>query len=127
MATTLQNIMTTLRGANILPAAQINYGLSDNLQPPYVALDAYEFTQEYDSCKAEIRKSTFHVIVVAKDADSVQTTAQAFFALLDTSTTLTPQTMRCYLTRYKIGQALEGNTGLYQWIVDTEWELLESL
>jgi hypothetical protein len=125
--TTLQNILATLRGADILPPAKVNYGITDGLEPPYISVDGFEFEQVYQTCGPATRHSTFHVIVVDKNADAAQVTAQAVLALLDTSKTLTPKTSECLLISYKIGQSIVGDKALYQWVVDTYWRLDENI
>lgn len=126
--TPLQSIMATVRNANILLPAQVNYGITDNLQPPYISIDGFEYTHEYQTCTTPaLRKSLFHVICVDKTADSVQEIGERVISLLDESTSVTPETSRCLLQRYKIGQSIIGDKALYQWVVDIAFELNESL
>ena len=126
MATTLQNIMATLQASAIVPGQQVNYGVVDGLQPPYICVTDYEYTQEYQTCRPATRESTFHVMCFAATADAAQDLGQSVMSLLDSSTTLTPQTSRVQLRSYRLGQMPVSPT-LYQFVADTEWTLHESI
>lgn len=122
--TTLQNIISTIRNSGIVPPTQVNYGWTDNLKPPYLAVTDFEYGIVYQTCGDAIRHSTFHVICFDINSDNAESNALKVLALLDTSTTLTPSTSRCLLEHYKVGQMKEE---LYQWGVDLQFRLEESI
>lgn len=123
--TTLQNILATLRGANILPAAKINYGISDSLPPPYLSVRDYSHTFDYQTCGSKFKHARFTLLVVDKSQDDAENIAAQFDALLNLSRTLTPNTDVVFQESYKVGQ-LDFSPTLYQFGVEVQYTLTEN-
>ena len=124
MATTCQNIITTIRAANILPPTQVNTGVTDGLEPPYITLDGFEFEPEYQTAPFPVIHAHFHILCYHNSADNVQALAEKVRGLLNLSTTVTPTTSGCFLLHYRLGQTQEN---LYVWVVDMEFKLEENI
>src|SRR4051812_38854530 len=108
--TTLQGIIGTIRGAQIVDPAKVNYGWSDGIQPPYISVLDFNQTPEYVTDGVAVRNSTFNVICMGKSVDEAEAIATQVDDLLQLSTAIMPNS-RCLLTSYTVGQ-LDAN--LYQ-------------
>src|SRR3954453_898977 len=104
MATTLQNIISTIRDIRAVDPAKVNYGITDNLQPPYVNVLNYEHTITYDTSGPAIKDATYVVMVVDKSQDNAEAIATQIDDVLNNSATVTPTTMRNLQDSYKVGQ-----------------------
>lgn len=116
--------MSTVRGAGLVESTKVNYGIVESLQPPYINVIDFKYRHVYDTCGPAIRSSTFHVVIVAADADTAENYGEQVIGLFDNATNITPSTSRCLLEQYQIGQSSEN---LYQYIVDIEFRLEESI
>ena len=123
MATTLQSILAAIRGADFVPTAQVNYGYTDNQPVPRIHVFDFEQVPEYDTSGVALRTSTYKVVVIDKSQDSAETLGATVDAFLNTSTNLTPKTMRNLQTAYKVHQL--DSPPLYQYAAEYTYELTE--
>jgi hypothetical protein len=124
LATTLQNILKGLRNANLLPKGQVNAGITEGLNPPYVSILDYAHELTYDTGGPTMKEAVFKLLVVAKDADAAETLAEAVDTALNTSTDLTATTMRLLQETYRSSQMDER---LQQWGVEIGYKLTEDI
>lgn len=124
MATTLQNIMSAIRGESFVPAAQVNYGYTDNLIPPYITLTEYSHTLEYDTSGPVLKDAVFTVTVFDKSQDEAEAIAEQVDDFVNNNLELTPQAIGCFQTAYTVGQMAER---LYQFGVEIKYELKEDI
>ena len=117
--------MATLRGLNVLPAGKINYGIADNLAPPYLSVRDYSHTFDYQTCGAKFKRARFTVLVVDKSQDEAEDIAAQFDAQVNLSRTLTPGCDVVFQESYKVGQ-LEFNPTLYQFGVEIVYSMTEN-
>lgn len=124
MATTLDNITSAIRAINAVPTANVNFGRTQYLQPPYINVVEYEHEITYDTGGAAIKNAKFTIWVIDKactDAEAVATTVDN---VINLSKTLTPTTMLCRQVHYKVGQMEEK---LDQFGVEISYELQEDM
>lgn len=129
--TTQQSIIKFIRDANIVPSSSVNYGITDGLQPPYIGVDRFEYTTDYDTC-AKVkgpytRDSVFAVICLHKSADEVQELAEQVLSIFTVGAPITPFVKACFLRQYRMGQGILGDRPLYQWAVEITFNLIEAL
>ncbi len=125
MATTLQNIISTLRASAVLDPVKINAGITDGLEPPYANLMDFAFTLDRDTGGPATRNSTFRLVVTARNVEIAEDIAGRLDALIDQggeAPTITPTAISSFQVGYKIGQEQ-----LYQWVVDMSYELAENI
>lgn len=123
--TTLQNIITGLKASGVIDATRVTAGFrfKDGLTPPYVAVLDFEQEPTYDTGGVAYRTATFRVVIIHKDCDQAETLAATVNTFIETSTSLTPKTMRCLQARYRSSQQDENLT---QWGVEIVYELTEN-
>lgn len=80
---TANELLTTLRDGGILPAAQINYGWTDRLQPPYLDVTDFRGSTIYDSGGPAFRQCAFTLHHYHTSQDSAETQADNFNGLLE--------------------------------------------
>lgn len=124
MASTLQNIIAAIRDIRAVDPINVNYGWTDNREPPYVNVLDYQHTITYDTHGPAVKDATYTVQVVDKSQDAAETIAARIDDVLNASTTLTPTTMRNLQESYKVGQMDEK---LYQFGVQIGYSLKESI
>ena len=128
MPTTLQQVVATVRAANLVPASHCNFGFADNLSVPYIAVKDYQAEYTYQTCGIAIRTSKFTVMVVHKSLEAAEAIAFQIDALLNLSTTLTDKAMRCFQESYKVGQLeMGGGSPLYQFGCEAVYTLTENM
>ena len=122
--TTLQNIMQFLQRSGVLPAAQVNFGYTDALKPPYACVTSYSHEIERDTGSG-LRECRFTLLSIGKNIDEAENTAKAFDDLLDKSETVTPQTagQGCLQESWESGRVSPDN--LYQSGTRVEYLLFE--
>ncbi len=125
MPSTIDNILTTLRGADILPDPQVNYGISDGLEPPYLSVLDYSHTYDYDTGGKAIRNASFKIVIVDKAQTHAETVAAQVDALINTTDAATPTTILCLQTSYAVGQLQ--TQPYYQFGVEMVYELKETV
>lgn len=116
--------MSALRAAEFLPAAKVNYGTTDGLEPPYISVADYRHTLDYDTGGPALKRATFAVRVIDKSQDDAETLAGQVDDLINNNLDLTPSTIGCLQTSYAVGQLAER---LYQFGVEIAYELTEDI
>jgi hypothetical protein len=124
MASTLQNIITAIRAANIVPSTKVNYGFSDSTAPPYISVMDYEHTLTYDTSGAVLKDASYLVVVVDQSQDAAETLAASLDAVINNNRTLTANTIGSFQESYKVGQMGEK---LYQFGVEIKYSLQENV
>lgn len=104
--------------------AQINYGTTDGLQPPYLEVSGYRHEMNYDTGGPAYKVATFFLTIWDKSQDDAENLAALFDDLVNNNLSLTPDTIGCLQTSYEVGQMAEN---LYQFGVKIEYELTENL
>lgn len=122
MATTLQHIIRAIRQANLVPPSQVNYGVTDRLEPPYISVLDYRHELTYDTSGPVLKEAKYKVVVLAKDVDTAEALAGQVDDLINNNLTLTPQTTGSFQESYMVGQMAER---LYQFGVEIEYSLKE--
>ena len=117
--------MASLRGMNILPAGKINYGITDNLAPPYLSVRDYSHTFDYQTCGKKFKRARFTVLVVDRSQDEAEDIAAQFDGQINLSRTLTPLTDVVFQESYKVGQ-LDFSPTLYQFGVEVQYGMTEN-
>jgi hypothetical protein len=124
MATILQEIISTIRGASIVPTTNVNFGYTDRLSPPTIHVVTYEDDTEYDTGGPVIREATFTVLCVDKSSNEAEALATLVDTLLNMSTTVTTTAMRCLREKYRVSQLDEK---LYQFGAELNYRLIANI
>ena len=120
--TTLQQIVSSIRAEEFVPAAKCNAGISVDLKPPYISVYDFKSEYQYDTGGKALRNSVFIVIVVDLSCDSAETLAQQVDEFVNLNSTITFQTMTTYQIAYESNQM---EPPLNQWGVKLVYELQE--
>ena len=119
--------VVTLRLSGILDPAKINYGVAQNLEPPYVSVQDFSQTTTYDTGGPRIKDSTYRVVCVARAADDAEELAQQVNGRIEQKM-VTPNTMNdgkaSFQEGYKVGQMAEN---LFQFGVEINYSLKENV
>ena len=127
MATTLQNILSGIRGANLLDRSKVGAGYKpgpNGNDPPYIAVVGYEHGIEYDTGGPALKEATFKVLVIHRDCDDAEALADQVNGVLDRNTALTPTCIGVFQEGYTSSQMAEN---LNQWGVEITYKLTENL
>lgn len=120
--TSLGQLLGTIRAATLVPTASVNYGITDNVRPPYISVGDYRYEWERDTQNG-VRVSTFSVLVVDKSLDDAEALAGSVNDLLENNYAATDQGIGLLQDTYEVGQTDPSN--LYQYGVKmtyTMWE-----
>jgi hypothetical protein len=116
----LSQLVKTLRDANIVLPAQVNYGFTDGLVPPYISLGEYKYEWERDTQNG-IKHVTFSVLTVAKSVEEAEALAGQVDTVLTNNYSATDQDVGLLQDTYEVGQTDPPN--LYQYGVKMTYSL----
>lgn len=120
MSTSLGQLIKTIRNANLVLPAQVNYGLTDGLVPPYINVGEWKLAWERDTQNG-VQEITFAVLVVQKGLDEAEALAGKVNDLLDQNYNATDQDVGLLQETYEVGQTDPNN--LYQYGVKMTYSL----
>lgn len=123
--TSLQFLLANLRSQqSTLQSSQINFGWTDNLEPPYATVYDYTFDINRDTING-VRNVHFSLTVIGANVDQAEKIAYDLNEVLDQSQAITPQCMMCLLESWETGQVNPNN--LYQVGVKMSFLLQEDM
>ena len=116
---TASDLVTKLRTANVLPAAKVNYGVADGVEPPFLSVTDFNATTMCDTAGAAVQNTTFTLTHWATSVDAAETQAKAYHDAL-TAARPTPYSFDAFIENYKVEQA-----DLYVFSVTANYSLTE--
>lgn len=125
MPSTLDNILTAIRAADIVPDGSVNYGFVNNIGVPRVAVSDYSHVLDYDTSGPVLKTATFTVTVYSQSQTTAESLAELVDAVLNNNLTLTALTIGCLQTGYRVGQ-FQGEP-LDQYAAQMTYQLTENL
>lgn len=106
--TPLQLLLAALRTAFIVDPAKVNFGLADNLQPPYAMVETFDYNTNLSTGpKQGLYEGQFGLVIVGKNIDEAETIALAFDNFLNLNNTVIAgdvPSIGVYKTSWQSGQ-----------------------
>ena len=116
---TVSDLVNRLRTATVLPAAKVNYGVADGLEPPFLSVTDFAAQTLYDTAGAAVVNSTFTLTHWGTSVEQAEAQAKAFDAVLNAPRP-TPYSAAVFVENYRVEQA-----DLYVFSVAVQYSLTE--